>query len=693
MPNRYQDLQLLNELSSVITIKSYEEKTKSALKIMCNVMSVDYGKLLSVKNQHLEIQYIYDNSLDEFIKEERPVLFDIKEYKEQGKSHRSISGHVASSKEMVIIENIDDFEYKQYFAKLYIEEKTVNSEIVAPIYYHDSVQWVLCLSSCHKMFFQSKHKSLYLTISNILSSLLTEGIEREQNVMLQDFNKLINTMWSSRKDKNSYGQAIQNALNELCHVLNLNTCRLFLSCPGDYDHVLLHSEKGKEDYRLTYVSSFENGFIMDDHGNLVPNKDNLALRLFDHNLNIIGYLICNYSRSIHTPFIESILRQFKSDIEAMLKEERTIISSFTRECIITYDKKTPSNAGFDRFQNIKNHLEEMLDLYAIHFWVIDGDTASLDTDPTNHSVEKHNDTLVNKVWQKEEIIFKYGISKYSDYVVFADIIPDYETSWVGYPVSRSGNIFAIICCIGKEDRILTVQDIPSIEIIAIILTLEIELQKTTHDLFQGRSIESHQISAHLHNAYSKIALMSQIASKNHSIRNTRIPTHLKNLRAFLRLSIRSLNLEGRNIDEITDFNPKWQSIQGCIAETVSMVRAILFGEEKDIKIKYDDIDEKLTYDYTSLQEALLAVLLNASKYSLPGTEVRISFIKEASPVIVINNMGIGIQEGDVERIFERNYQGQNVTIDMALDFEKGKYSGGCGKYYPIHPRSGCCSLK
>ena len=81
-------------------------------------------------------------------------------------------------------------------------------------------------------------------------------------------------------------------------------------------------------------------------------------------------------------------------------------------------------------------------------------------------------------------------------------------------------------------------------------------------------------------------------------------------------------------------------------------------------------DYKIKGDETLLQQAIRALIENATKYSEPNTNVYIkSFVKDGFGRISIRDEGVGISEEDAKRIFERFYR---------VDLSRTKATGGTG---------------
>ena len=154
----------------------------------------------------------------------------------------------------------------------------------------------------------------------------------------------------------------------------------------------------------------------------------------------------------------------------------------------------------------------------------------------------------------------------------------------------------------------------------------------------------------------------------------------------------------------TDIDIFVESIDSIISETDNMrnlIQKLLFlakGEITKINTKFVDIDAnemvhqihsdtvvsnkthnfyletgenyKIKGDETLLQQAIRALIENATKYSEPNTNIYIkSFIKDRFGRISIRDEGVGISEEDAKRIFDRFYR---------VDLSRTKATGGTG---------------
>lgn len=78
-----------------------------------------------------------------------------------------------------------------------------------------------------------------------------------------------------------------------------------------------------------------------------------------------------------------------------------------------------------------------------------------------------------------------------------------------------------------------------------------------------------------------------------------------------------------------------------------------------ISLQYDSVNIEVLTDGKWLGLVLEQILSNALKYSKEGKEIRIYMHPGKEAVLVIEDQGIGIQEEDLPRVFEKGFTGYN----------------------------------
>lgn len=109
-------------------------------------------------------------------------------------------------------------------------------------------------------------------------------------------------------------------------------------------------------------------------------------------------------------------------------------------------------------------------------------------------------------------------------------------------------------------------------------------------------------------------------------------------------------------------------------EIVSAYGDIALMQEKTLELIEGD-DAEVCGDRDKLRQLLAILLDNALKYTSKGDAVRLSIASQgAGAVVMVEDTGIGIDEGDLERVFDRFYR---------ADAARSRETGGTGLGLPI----------
>ena len=125
-----------------------------------------------------------------------------------------------------------------------------------------------------------------------------------------------------------------------------------------------------------------------------------------------------------------------------------------------------------------------------------------------------------------------------------------------------------------------------------------------------------------------------------------------------------------NLSKLQDANPLQEfelvSVSDIVNQAISL--CLTNAESRKISIEFDIQEEcKVFGDKEQLVMAIQNLIENAINYSPNNTKVSIAVRTEGSFVeIMVKDQGIGIPEGDLERIFERFYR-----VDPARSRETG----------------------
>ena len=109
------------------------------------------------------------------------------------------------------------------------------------------------------------------------------------------------------------------------------------------------------------------------------------------------------------------------------------------------------------------------------------------------------------------------------------------------------------------------------------------------------------------------------------------------------------------------FQPQELNLTELVTELVQS-RKIISGDDREIILKTDGTPRPFIGDPTLLSHAITNVVNNALKYSkeCPAPEVSLHFDEEGV-VLAVRDFGIGIPEGEKDKLFDTFYRATNVT--------------------------------
>ena len=113
-------------------------------------------------------------------------------------------------------------------------------------------------------------------------------------------------------------------------------------------------------------------------------------------------------------------------------------------------------------------------------------------------------------------------------------------------------------------------------------------------------------------------------------------------------------------------NYKDIKIHGLVENVVDAYS--LIADEKTIQLRIDG-DNALTVmmDPDRMSQALANLLDNAIKYTPAGGEVGIRFYREESQIVIrFHDNGVGIDQEDISRIWDRLYRGRQSRTQRGL---------------------------
>ncbi|WP_313233133.1 sensor histidine kinase [Tissierella praeacuta] len=178
---------------------------------------------------------------------------------------------------------------------------------------------------------------------------------------------------------------------------------------------------------------------------------------------------------------------------------------------------------------------------------------------------------------------------------------------------------------------------------------------------------------------SNIILYSQLLKENQFIEYIDEIIFQANKLSFL---IENLIKTSRLETGIIKLNPSLNSINDLIKNIISS--SLKKAEEKNIYIEFAQDEEYFAFfDFNWTEEAIYNIVDNGIKYGLEYENIHIKIIEYTTFLrIDIINKGIGINEEEINKIFQRFYRGENarhkegVGIGLYLSREIIERQGG-----------------
>jgi signal transduction histidine kinase len=196
------------------------------------------------------------------------------------------------------------------------------------------------------------------------------------------------------------------------------------------------------------------------------------------------------------------------------------------------------------------------------------------------------------------------------------------------------------------------------------------------ELFESRISREQTISIIKHDLVGPIALVRHIAddleSSRQGPRGSRIIPFRKlmNIKAFaLEASHLILQLDP---DQKTMYQylPRLTSLGGEIIARLSIIVRHIAKEENSMGVRFGDFSHwpKLWVDKNLVERVLFNLFTNAIKYGEAGTTIMVrSRIHSDEFVIDVSNEGVGVQDGDEDKIFEENFRSSDApTMKVGL---------------------------
>ncbi len=182
--------------------------------------------------------------------------------------------------------------------------------------------------------------------------------------------------------------------------------------------------------------------------------------------------------------------------------------------------------------------------------------------------------------------------------------------------------------------------------------------KTYSDMIDYYTLWAHQIK-------TPIAAMRLILQSNKSEISGELLEQLFKIEQYVEMVLQYLRLENMNSDLLF----KEYSLDIIIKQVVKKYSKLFI--RKKIKLNYEELRHNVLTDEKWIVFAVEQILSNSLKYTSSG-EISIYMDEELPDTLVIEDMGIGIEEEDLPRVFEKGFTGYNGRTD--------KKSTGIGLY-------------
>ena len=182
--------------------------------------------------------------------------------------------------------------------------------------------------------------------------------------------------------------------------------------------------------------------------------------------------------------------------------------------------------------------------------------------------------------------------------------------------------------------------------------------KSYTDMVDYYTIWAHQIK-------TPIAAMRLILQSNKSEINDELLEQLFKTEQYVEMVLQYIRLENMNSDLVF----KRYSLDNIIKQAVRKYSKLFI--RKKIKLNYDVLDCHVLTDEKWIVFAVEQILSNSLKYTNSG-EISIYMDEKLPDTLVIEDTGIGIEQEDLPRVFEKGFTGYNGRTD--------KKSTGIGLY-------------
>ncbi|MFJ8531307.1 sensor histidine kinase [Bacillus sp. NPDC094106] len=170
---------------------------------------------------------------------------------------------------------------------------------------------------------------------------------------------------------------------------------------------------------------------------------------------------------------------------------------------------------------------------------------------------------------------------------------------------------------------------------------------------------SHELRTPLAVIQSKTDVLFQSPSATIEEKAVDISTISKECRRLSKL-VANLLLLARSDSNQIEMDKKNFALDELLQEVVDPYKEIAAYQEKEIILK---VESKVSFigDRERIHQLIVILLDNAMKYTNEGGKIQISCIQTGTSIIMqVKDDGIGIQEEDISRLFDRFYQGDKA---------------------------------
>lgn len=182
--------------------------------------------------------------------------------------------------------------------------------------------------------------------------------------------------------------------------------------------------------------------------------------------------------------------------------------------------------------------------------------------------------------------------------------------------------------------------------------------KAFNDMKDYYTIWAHQIK-------TPIAAMQLLLQSEQSVSSNELSDQLFKIEQYVEMVLQFLRMESMSADLMF----KKYSLDDMIKQAVRKYSRSFI--RKKIKLNYEDLHCNVLTDEKWLVFVIEQILSNALKYTHTG-EISIYMDKDLPHTLVIDDTGIGIEQEDLPRVFEKGFTGYNGRSD--------KKSTGIGLY-------------